>query len=198
MHTDLTKPFKSTFLSVEKDITTILYKLFVENPKKKELLRLLMINNKDCIDDMANEEYDNIISKANLRTLRQEGYIKLEPKIAFGEFPNVKSHIVISFDNYVPNATNPEFRNNTISFDIICHTDYWDIGDCRLRPFKIMGYIDGILDNAKLSGIGTLHFMGAQELILDEELSGYTLTYIAVHDGDDKNPLTPEEMVENG
>ena len=61
-----------------------------------------------------------------------------------------------------------------------------------------MGYIDGILNNAKLSGIGTLHFMGAQELILNQELSGYTLTYIAVHDGDDKNPLTPEEMIENG
>lgn len=198
MHTDLRKEFKSTFLSVEKDITTILYRLFVENPKKNELLRLLMINNKDCLDDMDNEEYDAIISKANLRTLREAGYVKLEPKLTFEEFPDVKSHIVISFDNYVPNGTNPEFRDNTISFDIICHTDYWDIGNCRLRPFKIMGYIDGILNNSKLSGIGTLHFMGAQELILNDKLSGYTLTYVAVHDGDDKNPLTPEEMVNNG
>lgn len=198
MHTDLRKDFKSTFLSVEKDITTILYRLFVENPKKNELLRLLMINNKDCLDDINNEEYDAIISTANLRTLREAGYVKLEPKLAFEEFPDVKSHIVISFDNYVPNGTNPEFRDNTISFDIICHTDYWDIGNCRLRPFKIMGYIDGILNNSKLSGIGTLHFMGAQELILNDKLSGYTLTYMAVHDGDDKNPLTPEEMVDNG
>lgn len=198
MHTDLRKDFKSTFLSVEKDITTILCRLFVENPKKNELLRLLMINNKDCLDDMNNEEYDAIISTANLRTLREAGYVKLEPKLAFEEFPDVKSHIVISFDNYVPNGTNPEFRDNTISFDIICHTDYWDIGNCRLRPFKIMGYIDGILNNSKLSGIGTLHFMGAQELILNDKLSGYTLTYMAVHDGDDKNPLTPEEMVDNG
>lgn len=198
MHKDLTKPFKSTFLSVEKDITTILYKLFVENPKKNELLKLLMINNKDCIDDTNNEEYNAIISKANLRTLRENGYIRLEPKLTFEEFPEVKSRIIISFDNFVPNATNPEFRNNTISFDIICHSDYWDIGNCRLRPFKIMGYIDGALNNTKLSGIGTLHFIGAQELILNGELSGYTLTYIATHDGDDKNPLTPEEMVENG
>ena len=198
MHTDLRKDFKSTFLSVEKDITTILYRLFVENPKKNELLRLLMINNKDCLDDMNNEEYDAIISTANLRTLREAGYVKLEPKLSFEEFPDVKSHIVISFDNYVPNGTNPEFRDNTISFDIICHTDYWDIGNCRLRPFKIMGYIDGILNNSKLSGIGTLHFMGAQELILNDKLSGYTLTYAAIHDGDDKNPLTPEEMVDNG
>ena len=197
MHKDLTKEFKSTFLSTEKDITTILYRLFVENPKKNELLRLLIINNKDCLDDMTNEEYNALTSKVSLRTLRDAGYIKLEPKISFGEFPDVKSHIVISFDNFTPNATNPEFRNNTISFDVICHTDYWDIGNCRLRPFKIMGYIDGILDNSKLSGIGTLHFLGAQELILNQELSGYTLTYYAIHDGDDKNPKTPEEMIED-
>lgn len=200
MHKDLRpKEVTSTFLSVEKDIITILYKLFEENPKKKELLSLLMINNKDCLDDLYNNpEYLKIVSNVNLRKLREDGYIKLEPKLAFEEFPQVKSHIVISFDNYVPNGTNPQFRDNTISFDVICHTDYWDIGNCRLRPFKIMGYIDGILNNAKLSGIGTLHFMGAQELILNQELSGYTLTYIAVHDGDDKNPLTPEEMIENG
>lgn len=196
MHTDLRKEIKSTFLSTEKDISTILYRLFVDNPKKDDLLRLLMINNKDCLDDVENEEYNSIISNVNLRKLREAGYIKLAPKLAFEEFPDVKNHIVISFDNFTPNATNPEFRDNTISFDIICHTDYWDIGNCRLRPFKIMGIIDGALNNSRLSGIGTLHFMGAQELILNQELSGYTLTYMAIHDGDDKNPLTPAEMVE--
>ena len=82
--------------------------------------------------------------------------------------------------------TNPEFRDCTISFDVICHTDYWDIGNYRMRPVKILGYIDGILNNEKLSGIGTLNFMGANELILDENLSGYTLMYRAVHGSDDK------------
>jgi hypothetical protein len=59
-----------------------------------------------------------------------------------------------------------------------------------MRPLKIVGYIDGILNNAKLSGIGTFNFIGCNELILDENLSGYTLTYRAVHDvdGDDKIP----------
>jgi len=196
MHTDLRNEIKNSFYSIEKDIMTILTKLFVNNPKKDDLLRLLMINNKDCLDDLENEEYKKIISSVNLRTLRELGYIKLEPKLGFEEFPEVKNHIVISFDNYVQNATNPEFRDNTISFDIICHTDYWDIGNCRLRPFKIMGIIDAMLNKSKLSGIGTLQFIGAQELILNQELSGYTLTYVAIHDGDDRNPLTPAEMAE--
>ena len=71
-------------------------------------------------------------------------------------------------------------------FDIICHTDYWDLGDYRLRPLKIAGYIDGILNNSKLSGIGTLQFLTANELILNEQLSGYTLVYEAIHGTDDK------------
>ena len=194
MHKDLRKQFKSTFLSTEKDIITILTRLFAENPHRDELLRLLIINNKDCLDDTENEEYKKLISNWTITALREQGYIKLEPKLAFEEFPEVKNHIVISFDNFVPNATNTEFRDNTISFDIICHTDSWDIGNCRLRPFKIMGIIDAMLDKSKLSGIGTLQFMGAQELILNQELSGYTLTYMAIHDGDDKNPLTPAEI----
>ena len=196
---DLTKDVKSSFLSVEKDIKTILYKLFVENPYREDLLRLMVINNKDCIDDRDNPQYKEILKSMTTSKLRELGYIKLEPKLNFEEFPDVKSHLVISFDNYVPNTTNPEFRDNTISFDIICHTDYWDIGDFRLRPFKIRGYIDGILNKSKLSGIGTLQFIGCQQLIINQELSGYTLTYLAIHDGDDENPKTPEEMAaDNG
>ena len=42
-----------------------------------------------------------------------------------------------------------------VNFDIICHTDYWNLGDYRLRPLKIAGYIDGILNKSKLTGIGT-------------------------------------------
>ena len=188
MHKDLRKEFKSTFLSTEKDIITILTKLFAENPHRDELLRLLIINNKDCLDDLENEEYKKMISNLTITKLREDGYIKLEPKLAFDEFPDVKNHIVISFDNFVPNATNPEFRDNTISFDIICHTDYWDIGNCRLRPFKIMGIIDAMLNKSKLSGIGTLQFAGMNEIILDENLCGYCLMYTATHGSDDEIP----------
>ena len=148
MHKDLRpKEVTSTFLSVEKDIITILYKLFEENPKKKELLSLLMINNKDCLDDLYNNpEYLKIVSNVNLRKLREEGYIKLEPKLAFEEFPQVKSHIVISFDNYVPNGTNPQFRDNIVTFDIICHFDQWQLEDFELRPYRIAAELDTMLN----------------------------------------------------
>ena len=102
------------------------------------------------------------------------------------EHEDIKSYVIISFDNFTPNATNPEFRDCTVTFDIICHTDYWDLGNYRIRPLKIAGYIDGILNKAKLSGIGTFNFLGCNQLILNEELSGYTLMYPASHGNDDK------------
>lgn len=190
MRKDLAKPvIKSSFLSCEKDTETILRKLFVESrPHSDVLKKLLIINTKDCLTN--NPNYQKKIDSMNLSDLRKEQYIRLEPKIKFPEHEEIKSYILISFDNFTPNENNPEYRDCTVSFDVICHTDYWDIGNYQLRPIKIVGYIDGILNNAKLSGIGTFNFAGCNELILDENLSGYTLMYRAIHDvdGDDKIP----------
>jgi hypothetical protein len=122
----------------------------------------------------------------SLAKLRSDGYIRLEPKVKFGEHEEVKSYLLISFDNFTTNASNPEFRDCTVSFDILCHTDYWDIGSFRLRPLKVAGIIDGLLNNSRLSGIGTFQFFSCNELVLDEVLSGYTLTYRAIHSTDDK------------
>ena len=50
------------------------------------------------------------------------------------------------------------------------------------------GYIDGILDGCRLSGIGTFQFMGADFIRLNEHFSGYTLIYKAIHGSDDEIP----------
>ena len=180
---------KSSFQSVEKDVELILKKLFVENkPLSDDLKKLLIINTKDCLDEVNASKYKILIDNMKLKDLREEGYIRLEPKLKFNEHEEVKSYLILSLDNFTPNETNPEFRDCTVSFDIICHTDYWDIGNYRLRPIKIAGIIDGILNGSKLTGIGEFLFMGCNELILNEELSGYTLMFRAIHqtDGDDK------------
>ena len=185
--------FSSSFLSCEKDIEEILRKLFVSSkPYSDYLKRLLVINTKDCLDNETSTTIQQKIADMNLAKLRQEGYIKLEPKIRFGENEEVKSYIIVSCDNFSPNATNPYYRDCTVTFDIICHTDYWDIGNYRVRPLKIAGYIDGILNKARLSGIGTFQFMGCNQLILNDTLSGYTLMYRAVHGNDDKIEVEEE------
>lgn len=181
--------FNSSFLSCEKDIETILKKLFIESKPYSDILkRLLVINTKDCLEDNS-EVVLNKIQQTTLSQLIKDKYIRLSPKIEIEEHDEVKAYLIISSDNYTTNENNPYYRDCTITFDIICYTDYWDIGNYRLRPLKIAGYIDGILNNAKLSGIGTFNFIGCNELILNETLSGYTLSYRAIHGNDDKIAL---------
>ena len=185
---------KSSFLSCEKDTETIIRKLFIESKPYSDLLkRLLLINTSDCLNDMTNQAYIDKIKSTSIKDLREQGYIRLEPKIKLKENEEVKSYLVISFDNFTPNATNPQFRDCVVMIDIICHTDYWDVGNFRLRPLKIAGYIDGILNECKLSGIGTFQFMGCNEVVLSEELSGYCLMYAATHGSDDMIPEADNE-----
>ena len=178
--------FNSSFLSCEKDSENILKKLFIESrPYSDYLKRLLVINTKDCLTNTESVVYQNKVKEMSLPKLIEEGYIRFAPKIKMPEHEEVKSYIIISFDNFSL-TSNDEFRDCTINFDILCHTDYWYLGDFKIRPIKIAGYIDGILDKAKLSGIGRLEFLGCNQLVLDEILSGYTLSYRAVHGSDDK------------
>ena len=136
---------------------------------------------------MDNPKYNDIVDKMSVADLIEQGYIRFTPKIALGEHEEVKSYLMIAFDNFLP-SNNPQFRDNVVHFNIICHTDYWELGDYRLRPIKIAGYVDGILNNEKLTGIGILNFLTCAQLLLNEEFSGYTLDYVAVHGSDDYIP----------
>ena len=178
--------FRSSFLSCEKDAETIIKKLFVDSrPYSDYLKRLLLINTKDCLVDTTNQVYIDKIKKTSVADMRQQQVIKLSPKLAMGEHEEVKSYILITFDNFSPNKENDYYRDCIIEIDIVCHTDYWDLDGFAVRPIKIAGYIDGILNNAKLSGIGTLDFLSCNEIVLNQELFGYCLMYRAVHGSDD-------------
>lgn len=182
------RDFKSSFLSCEKDCETILRKLFLTSkPYSEELIRLLVINTKDCLENTTSKAYQEIVDSMSLSKLIDDGYIKLAPKLTRVEHGEAMSYIIVSFDNFTQSA-NPEFRDCTISFDVLCPVDEWHLTDFQLRPLKIIGYIDGILNKARLSGIGQLNFLSCNELLLDETIAGYTLMYEAVHhvDGDDK------------
>ena len=193
MLTNLAKvgTLESSFLSCEKDTETILRRLFIESqPYNQTLKRLLVVNTKDCLTNLDEPVYKKKLAAMNLPKLMEDGYIKLTPKIYIPEHEEVKAYLLLSFDNFIP-TENPKFRDCTVHFDIICHTDAWQLDDYQIRPLKIAGFIDGILNNAKLSGIGTLQFVGCNELVLDEVFSGYCLTYLATHGSDDIIP--PEE-----
>ena len=176
-----------TFISCQKETEIILKKLFVQSqPYSDYLKRLLMINTKDCLDPKINAYQEYIKNEGSLKQLIDNQYIRLQPKIKQYEHEEVKTYIILSFANFIPNANNNFFKDCNVIFDIICHTDNWDIGQFQQRPLKIAGYIDGLLDKQRLSGVGEFNFLAGDELILDEHLAGYTLMYRAVHFSEDQ------------
>ena len=179
--------FRSSFYSCEKDSETILRRLFLESePYSTELKKLLVINTKDCLDN-SNQNYNVIAQNTSINDLIEGQYITLDPRIQLGEHEEMKSYIVLSYDHFTP-TSNPHYRDHTIHFDILCPTQEWNIGDLRQRPLKIAGIIDGLLNEARLSGIGTLKFSGMTELLINNDLAGYSLSFKATNGNDDKLP----------
>lgn len=180
----------SSFLSCEKDTELIVKKLLVDSqPYSNVLKRLLMVNAKDCLSapDSKYQQFTDL----SVKEIVDKGYVRLQPKLQFGENEEVKSYIIVSFDNFTPNYSNSHYRDCVVMIDIICHPSTWDIGDYQLRPLKIAGYIDGILNESRLTGIGTLEFISCDRVILSEDLSGYCLVYRAMHSDDDL--IEPED-----
>ena len=163
---------KSSFLSVDKDMSIITDYLMKNNRLKK----LLYYTSKDCL------EKDNLTEDQTIEMFGKN--IKIVPKLQVDG--SVLNYIIVSFDNFTGNRTNPEFRDNIIEFDIICHFDQWQLQDFQLRPYKIAAEIDSMLDGQKLTGIGKLEFLGANQMILTDEYAGLCLLYSAIHGEDDK------------
>lgn len=171
---------KSAFLSVEKDLS-IITDLFLRNNRLK---KLLYYTTRDAMNqpNLTDEQTYSLFGKQ----------IKIVPKQEIDT--ELLNYITISFDKFTRNPTNPEFRDNIISFDIICHFDQWPLKDFQLRPYRIAAEIDSMINERHLTGIGTLHFIGASQLISNEEYGSITLIYKAIHGEEDKKGmLNPEE-----
>ena len=177
---------KSSFLSVQKDLEIIVNKIM----KNTRLQRLLYYTTPDALNR------ENIEESQVYELFKKN--IKIIPKVSIDG--SVLSYIIINFDNFTPNETNPEFRDNIITFDIICHLDQWNLKDFQLRPYMIAGELDSMLNEKRLTGIGTLSFLGANQLVLNEEYAGISLMYSAIHGEEDKqklpNPQDNEMFIE--
>ena len=163
----------SSFKSIEKDYEIIINRLLTNDNLKK----LLYYTTRDCLErpSISKEEALSLINRQ----------LQIIPRSYLPEneaYPIVN----IQFDNFFENSTNPEFRDNIITIDILCHYDHWNLGNFQMRPFKIAGEIDSVLNDTKLTGIGKLKFMSAQMLLPDDNFGGVMLIYSATHGEDDK------------
>ena len=178
---------KSSFLSTDKDLSLIVDKII----KNDRLKKLLYYTSSDCLDQ------PNLTQKQTAELFGKE--IKIVPKLYIDN--SVLNYIIISFDNFYPNKNNPEFRNNVIEFDIICHYDQWHLKDFALRPYKIAAELDSMFNDQRLTGIGKLEFINASQEIISDEYAGICLMYLAIHGEEDKkdalNPMEEEDLDQN-
>lgn len=188
MRIDKTAGFKpeTSFLSVEKDASTILKAILDDNVHGERIGKLMYYGSEDALNKqpLTSEQWRELVKPQFHRT--SPGCIKLVPKIYLED--EARNYIIIKFDHFSPNMTNPEFRDNIISFNIICHYDQWQLENLQLRPYQIAAALDSIFNGAKLSGIGTLEFMGCDIIMPNDEFAGLDLSYLAIHGEDDKIP----------
>ena len=178
---------RSAFLSIDKDMGLIVEMMLKNNSLKK----MLYDTTPDCMNK------PKLTEKQSLELFGKN--IRIVPKLQVdGE---VMNYIIISFDNFTPNYSNPEYRDNIIEFDIICHFDQWHMKDFELRPYKIAAEIDSMFNDQHLTGIGRLNFLGGKQMILTDEYAGLCLMYQVVHGDEDKkkmpNPIDEEQFIEN-
>ena len=145
---------KSSFLSAEKDMNIIVDRMM----KNDRLKKMLYYTTRDCLDR------PRVTDDQALEMFGKN--IKIVPKLYVDG--SVLNYIIVSFDNFMRNANNPEFRDNVIEFDIICHFDQWHMKDFALRPYKIAAELDTMFDEQRLTGIGKLEFIGANQIILTD------------------------------
>ena len=178
---------KSSFLSIEKDMSLIVDMIM----KNKNLQKMLHYTTKDCLSkpNLNKNEVLDLFGKN----------IKIVPKLYVDG--SVLNYIIISFDNFMMNGTNDEFRDNIIEFDVICHFDQWQMKDFQLRPYRIAAELDAMFNKKRLTGIGKVEFLGAKQMILTDEYAGLCLMFRAVHGEEDKkgalNPVDEERIIDN-
>ncbi len=168
---------KSALLGMPKDAALIMNKIL----SNQNVLKLLAYNTRDWKQkpDVSGEMIKEMFATKQISSV---------PKILVDR-PE-KTYLRLIYGSVIRNATNPEYRDNTFGIDIICHYENWELGDFDMRPYRIAGEIDSMLDKTHLTGIGLLEFVSLTPYVYDEEFFGVTLTYLAIRGNEDRiNPL---------
>lgn len=157
---------QESFSFLANDLELVVERLFSD----QQLLKLLFHTTNDSLSK------PDIIDAKDLQTISEE-CIKISPNIQIP--PSKRSMIMVTVDSIIP-SDNPKFVSYNLIFDVLCPVELWMMDDYMLRPFKIMHEIDQLFNNQKLTGIGTVQFMGAGLMPLGD-YSGYQMIYSVIN-----------------
>ena len=173
---DLKRSFEYCYENLEKLLTDVFEKTTSE--EVKELKKLLVIPNSDCLTS----NYDNEIKNLGLGKLVSQGYILFAPTLKLLENEPSKTRILITFDDFKECRTNPYYLDYTIEIDVVCHADIWKLENFELRALKVLGILDGIIRNSKY-GMGRTEYIGTKLVVPTEVMTGYCSKYRVYHEG---------------
>lgn len=173
---------QSSFFGMAKDTAIIMDKIL----SNQAVLKLLYYTDPNCLDP--NNSACPQVTGEQIKEMMKTRQISTVPQLQIDENDIKKSYLRITFDTFTPNADNDFYRDHIVEIKIICHFEDWVLNGYELRPYRIAGEIDSRLDKQKLTGIGTLNFIGADQDIYDEEYGGITLRYLAIRGHEDDYP----------
>jgi len=93
-------------------------------------------------DPFDTEKYENVDG-----VLLLNKQIMITPKI-WDNSTEKTSYVVALFNSFVKNVMNPEYKIDSISFDVACPYDEWVLNGHSLRPYLIMEEIDKMFNGA--------------------------------------------------
>lgn len=155
--------------------TSIIMNKILDN---QTVLRLLYYNDPHILEKRTN------VTSEQIKEMFDTEQISNVPRILVDK--EKKSYLRVVFSNFSPNATNTFYRDHWVEIKIACHFDDWKLTNFELRPYRIAGEIDSMLNGQHLTGIGELTFLDADQIIFDDIYGGVTLRYLAVRGNEDK------------
>lgn len=119
----------------------------------------------------------NPLESANLTTTQKEQIITLNPIVEYNTDPNSTLNNFISIG--IPMIGYGDKLDGVlvkIEIAIVCHVDYWELNNNRLRLMKIAEIVFDELNEQKFSLSGKLVVDGFKPEIFQDNLVGYRLT----------------------
>ncbi|MEK4008337.1 hypothetical protein [Paenibacillus sp. FSL H3-0333] len=139
---------------------------------------LLLIDNQNLCK-LLEYPVDDPFQEADIEESDTLLYNKIFP---YPKVPKVEtkksSSLCIFFDDFRIGSSNRGTKEGTIIFNIVVHNDLWRMtGTGMLRPYSILSEIDQIFNNERVMGIKKLQFDKARFLYVNENYSGYQVSY---------------------
>lgn len=119
----------------------------------------------------------NPLEEAALTTAQKEKIITLNPIVEYNTDPNSTINHFISIGvPMIGYGDNMEGVLIKIELAIVCHVDYWELNNNRLRLMKITEIVFDELNEQKFSLSGKLVIDNFKPEIFQDNLVGYRLT----------------------